>query len=156
MLFSPIALRGATVRNRLWVSPMCKYSAVDGVVNAWHQKWLGSLATGGHGLVMTEATAVSPVGRHSLHDAGMRRDDHAAAWAPIVEFGRSHGATMAIQLAHAGRKASTHRPWEGRAPLTAADGGWTPVAPSARAHDGLVVPHAPSATVRPSPPAPLA
>jgi len=86
---------------------MCQYSANDGLANARHMQWLGSLATGGHGLVFTEATAVSPVGRHSLHDAGIWRDDHIAAQAPIVEFCRSYGATMGMQIAHAGRKAAT-------------------------------------------------
>ena len=77
LLFSPLTIRDVRIKNRLWVSPMCQYSANDGVVNAWHMQWLGSLATGGHGLVFTEDTAVSPIGRHSLSDAGMWRDDHA-------------------------------------------------------------------------------
>ncbi|MEY4009963.1 MAG: hypothetical protein RLZZ93_655 [Actinomycetota bacterium] len=89
-LFSPVTFRDVEVKNRLWVSPMCQYSADDGVVNAWHMQWLGSLAVGGFGLVVTEATAVNPVGRHSLADAGLWRDDHVDAWAPVVEFGRSH------------------------------------------------------------------
>lgn len=102
LLFSPMSVRDVRIKNRLWISPMCQYSAEDGVVNAWHMQWLGSLATGGHGLVFTEATAVSPVGRHSLNDAGIWRDDHVAAWAPVVEFCRSYGATMGIQIAHDG------------------------------------------------------
>jgi 2,4-dienoyl-CoA reductase-like NADH-dependent reductase (Old Yellow Enzyme family) len=121
---------------------MCQYSAEDGLANAWHMQWLGSLATGGHGLVFTEATAVSPVGRHSLNDAGMWRDDHVTAWAPIVEFCRSYGATMGIQLAHAGRKAATRPPWLGRSPLSREEGGWQTVAPSEVPHDGLPAPHA--------------
>ena len=140
LLFSPLSIRDVRIKNRLWISPMCQYSADDGVVNAWHMQWLGSLATGGHGLVFTEATAVSPIGRHSLHDAGIWRDDHIAAWAPIVEFGRSYGATMGIQIAHAGRKAGTRPPWQGRAHLTAEEGGWQSVGPSAVAHDGLPAP----------------
>ncbi len=93
---------------------MSQYSANDGIVNDWHMQWLGSLAVGGHGLVMTEATAVSPVGRLSLHDTGLWRDDHVDAWKPIVEFCRSYGATMGVQLAHAGRKAGTgQHGWEG-------------------------------------------
>ncbi len=130
MLFSPISIRGVEFKNRLWVSPMCQYSAVDGVVNAWHMQWLGSLAIGGHGLVMTEATAVHPVGRHSLEDAGMWRDDHIAAWAPIVEFAHQHGAIIGMQLAHAGRKAGTLPPWLGRRELSSDEGGWTSVGPS--------------------------
>ena len=121
---------------------MCQYSANDGIVNAWHMQWLGSLATGGHGLVFTEATAVSPVGRHSLNDAGLWRDDHVAAWAPIVDFCRQYGATMGVQLAHAGRKAATRPPWLGRSPLTPDEGGWETIGPSDTPHDGLPVPHA--------------
>ena len=141
LLFSPITIRDVEIKNRLWISPMCQYSADDGVVNAWHQQWLGSLAIGGHGLVFTEATAVNPIGRHSLKDAGLWRDDHVDAWSPIVEFCRSHGATMGVQLAHAGRKAATRPPWEGRTPLSREEGGWTAVGPSAVAHEGLPVPH---------------
>ena len=130
VLFSPITFRDVTIKNRLWISPMCQYSAEDGVANAWHMQWLGSLAVGGHGLVMTEATAVHPVGRHSLHDTGLWRDDHVSAWAPIVEFCHSYGATMGVQLAHAGRKAGTRPPWMGRTELTAEEGGWESVGPS--------------------------
>ena len=142
LLFSPISIRNVRIKNRLWISPMCQYSAADGLANAWHMQWLGSLATGGHGLVFTEATAVSPVGRHSLNDAGIWRDDHVTAWAPIVEFCRSYGATMGIQLAHAGRKAATRPPWLGRSPLSREEGGWQTVAPSEVPHDGLPAPHA--------------
>lgn len=131
MLFSPISFRDVEIKNRLWISPMCQYSAKDGVVNEWHMQWLGSLAVGGHGLVMTEATAVNTIGRHSLHDAGLWRDEHVDAWKPIVDFCHSHGTTMAVQLAHAGRKAGTRTPWEGRAELTAEEGGWESVGPSA-------------------------
>ena len=142
LLFSPITFRDIEIRNRLWVAPMCQYSAEDGVVNAWHMQWLGSLATGGHGLVMTEATAVHPVGRHSLLDAGLWRDDHVDAWAPIVSFCRSYGATMAVQLAHAGRKAGTQPPWTGRAELTPEQGGWESVGPSPIPADGHTPPRA--------------
>ena len=141
-LFSPVTFRDVEVKNRLWVSPMCQYSADDGVVNAWHMQWLGSLAVGGFGLVVTEATAVNPVGRHSLADAGLWRDDHVDAWAPVVEFGRSHGATMAVQLAHAGRKAGTRPPWMGRTHLSTEEGGWQSVGPSAVAAEGLPAPRA--------------
>lgn len=130
LLFSPITIRDVTFKNRLWISPMCQYSAVDGVANAWHMQWLGSLAIGGHGLVMTEATAVNPVGRHSLQDAGIWRDDHVDAWKPIVDFVHDHNAVIGTQLAHAGRKAGTCPPWLGRKELTAEEGGWTSVGPS--------------------------
>ena len=130
LLFSPITIRDVKFKNRLWISPMCQYSADDGVVNAWHMQWLGSLAIGGHGLVMTEATAVHPVGRHSLQDAGIWRDDHVTAWAPIVEFAHQHGAVIGMQIAHAGRKAGTRPPWLGRKELTPDEGGWTSVGPS--------------------------
>ncbi len=140
MLFSPVKIRGTEIKNRLWISPMCQYSADDGFVNDWHMQWLGSLAVGGHGLVMTEATAVSTVGRHSLFDAGLWRDEHVDAWKPVVEFCKSYGATMGVQLAHAGRKAGTRPPWLGRTPLTAEEGGWAPVGPSAIAAEGQPVP----------------
>ena len=140
LLFSPMSVRDVRIKNRLWISPMCQYSAEDGMVNAWHMQWLGSLATGGHGLVFTEATAVSPVGRHSLNDAGIWRDDHVAAWAPVVEFCRSYGATMGIQIAHAGRKAGTRPPWLGRTHLSDEEGGWQSIGPSPVPHDGLPAP----------------
>lgn len=139
-LFAPITIRGIEIKNRLWISPMCQYSADDGFVNDWHMQWLGSLAVGGHGLVMTEATAVSTVGRHSLFDAGLWRDEHVEAWKPVVNFCRSYGATMGVQIAHAGRKAGTRTPWQGRAPLTPEEGGWLPVGPSAIAAEGQPVP----------------
>src|SRR5690606_274310 len=107
---SPDAL---TVRNRLWISPMCQYSvaARDGVPTDWHLVHLGQLAVGGAGLVMTEATAVSPEGRISPQDTGIWDAAQTRAWARIATFVRSHGAVAAIQLAHAGRKASTYAPW---------------------------------------------
>lgn len=120
---------------------MCQYSAEDGFVNDWHMQWLGSLAVGGHGLVMTEATAVSTVGRHSLFDAGLWQDDHVEAWKPVVNFCRSHGATMGVQIAHAGRKGGTQPPWLGRGSLTEEEGGWTTVGPSAIPAEGQPVPH---------------
>ena len=146
-LFEPLTLRGATSRNRIWVAPMCQYSAADsgpavGAPTDWHLVHLGARAVGGAGLVMTEATAVSPEGRISPHDTGIWNDEQAAAWAGIASFVRSQGALAAIQLAHAGRKASTHRPWEGRGVVPAAEGGWTPVGPSATAYPGLGEPAA--------------
>jgi len=132
-LFRPFQVRGVTLRNRLVVSPMCQYSceARDGLATDWHLVHLGSRAVGGAGLVFTEAAAVSPEGRISPEDLGFWSDAHAAALAPTVRFVREHGAAMGIQFAHAGRKASTTRPWEGHRGLTDAEGGWTPIAPSA-------------------------
>lgn len=136
-LFSPFDLRGVTVRNRVWVSPMCEYSAVAGVPNDWHLVHLGSFARGGAGLVFTEATAVSPEGRISPSDTGIWNDVQRAAWSRIVEFVHGQGAVAGIQLAHAGRKASTLPPFEGRGPISDEDGGWQPVAPSPVGFPGL-------------------
>ncbi|NMO88194.1 NADH:flavin oxidoreductase/NADH oxidase [Actinomycetospora sp. TBRC 11914] len=141
-LFTPITLRGTTVRNRIWVAPMCQYSATDGLPDDWHLVHLGQFAAGGAGLVMTEASAVVPEGRISPQDAGIWNDEQVAAWRRIVDFLHARGATAAMQLAHAGRKASTIRPWEGSGPVTADDGGWTPVAPSAEAFADYTEPHA--------------
>ena len=137
-LFTPITLRDVTVRNRVWVSPMCQYSAVDGVPNDWHLVHHGSFARGGAGLVFTEATAVAPEGRISPEDTGLWNDEQQAAWARIVDFVHGQGAAAGIQLAHAGRKASTYPPFaEHRGPVPDEDGGWTPVAPSDVAFPGL-------------------
>ena len=135
VLFSPLQQRGLVLRNRIAVSPMCQYSAVDGLPDAWHLVHLGSRAVGGAGLVMTEAAAVSPEGRISPEDAGLWNDAQRDAWAPIAEFLRAQGAAPAIQLAHAGRKASTHAPWRGRGAVPVEAGGWQVVAPSAQAYD---------------------
>ncbi len=141
-LFSPIRLQDLTVRNRVWVAPMCQYSAVDGVPNDWHLVHLGSFARGGVGLVMTEATAVSPEGRISPADTGIWSDEQRDSWARIVEFVHGQGAAAAMQLAHAGRKASTRPPFEGRGPVAPEEGGWTTVGPSAEAFPGLPAPDA--------------
>jgi 2,4-dienoyl-CoA reductase-like NADH-dependent reductase (Old Yellow Enzyme family) len=129
VLFSPLRLRGLEFRNRIFVSPMCQYSCVDGVPTDWHLVHLGSRAVGGAALVMAEASAVEPVGRISPSDAGIWSEAHAQAWAPVARFIRARGAVPAIQLAHAGRKASTAAPWDGGGPLKS--GGWTPVGASA-------------------------
>ncbi|WP_298134667.1 NADH:flavin oxidoreductase/NADH oxidase [Acidiferrobacter sp.] len=129
-LFSPFRLRSQTFRNRIFVSPMCQYSSVDGFPTAWHLVHLGSRAAGGAGLVIMEATAVSPEGRISPGDQGLWSDDHTQALKPIVQFIQSQGAAAGIQIAHAGRKASTDAPWRGGGPLTPAQGGWTVMAPS--------------------------
>ena len=141
-LFSPITLREVTVRNRVWVSPMCEYSATDGVPNDWHLVHLGSFARGGVGLVFTEATAVVPEGRISPADTGIWNDEQQQAWTRIVSFLHGQGATAGIQLAHAGRKASSKAPWEGRGVVPDEEGGWEPVAPSAVAFPGLREPRA--------------
>ena len=131
-LFRPVRLRSLTVPNRVWVSPMCQYSADgrDGMPTDWHLVHLGALAQGGAGLVMTEATAVSPEGRISAWDLGIWNDAQRDALARIVDFVHDRGAVAAIQLAHAGRKASTLPEWKGHGSQSLEDGGWTTVAPS--------------------------
>src|SRR5580692_551729 len=141
-LFSPFRVREIELRNRIVVSPMCEYSAKEGHPQPWHLVHLGSRAIGGAGLVFTEASAVEERGRISAADTGIYEDSHVASWRPIVEFIREHGAVPGIQLAHAGRKASTAAPWTGGKPVSVEDGGWEPVAPSALAFDsGYTVPH---------------
>jgi len=140
-LLDPITLRSLTVRNRVWLSPMCQYSAVDGVPNDWHLVHLGARATGGFGLVLTEAAAVLPEGRISPQDAGIWNDEQVSAWRRIFDFVHAQGAAVGVQLAHAGRKASTYRPWaDATGSVPAGDGGWTTSAPSAVAFDGYDVP----------------
>ncbi len=129
-LFSPLKLRDLTFRNRIFVSPMCQYSSPDGIPTDWHLVHLGTRAVGGAGLVMVEATAVSPQGRISPDDSGMWNDGHALAFQRITQFIRGQGAAVGIQLAHAGRKASTDLPWRGGGPLGPDKRGWTPIAPS--------------------------
>jgi 2,4-dienoyl-CoA reductase-like NADH-dependent reductase (Old Yellow Enzyme family) len=143
VLFSPLRLRGLELRNRVAMSPMCQYSSSDGFPNDWHAVHLGSRAVGGVGLVLTEATAVSPEGRISPGDAGIWSDAHADAWAPIARLVKARGAAVAMQLAHAGRKASTHVPWQGGGEVPEREGGWPVVAPSAlRFADGYPSPRA--------------
>jgi 2,4-dienoyl-CoA reductase-like NADH-dependent reductase (Old Yellow Enzyme family) len=139
-LFSTYKLRDVEFRNRVFVSPMCQYSSRDGLPNDWHLVHLGSRATGGAALVTVEATAVSPEGRISPGDTGIWADAHTLAFKPIAAFIKSQGAVPAIQLAHAGRKASTDVPWRGGKPLGEAEGGWQTLAPSAVAFDGYAVP----------------
>lgn len=142
-LFEPLPIGDVVLRNRIAVSPMCQYSAVDGVPNDWHLVHLGSRAVGGAGLVLSEATAVSPEGRILPADTGLWNEVQTDAWARIAAFVREQGAVAGVQLAHAGRKASTNLPWRGGKPLSAAHGGWTPQAPSALAFgDGYAVPQA--------------
>lgn len=129
-VLSPLTIRGVTLRNRIAMSPMCQYSSVDGFANDWHLVHLGSRAAGGAGLVMVEATAVTPEGRITARDMGLWSDEQIEPLARIARFVESQGAVPAIQLAHAGRKASTQPPWLGGAVVLPEDGGWTPVGPS--------------------------
>jgi 2,4-dienoyl-CoA reductase-like NADH-dependent reductase (Old Yellow Enzyme family) len=134
-LFTPLTLREGTLRNRVGVSPMCQYSSVDGLANDWHLVHLGAFATGGAGLILTEATAVLPEGRISPQDLGIWSDAHIPLLERVVAFGKAQGAVMGIQLAHAGRKASTKPPWAGGGAVAVAGGGWENVmAPSAIAY----------------------
>ena len=130
-LFTPLSLGSLTLRNRLAVASMCQYSADEGVPNDWHFVHLGSRAVGGAGLILTEATAVCPQGRISPQDTGLWNEAQGAAWRRIVDFVHAQGAAIGVQLAHAGRKASTDQPWRGGKPLAADAGGWPPEAPSA-------------------------
>lgn len=129
-LFTPFTIRSVTVRNRIFMSPMCQYSCTDGIPNDWHLVHYGSRAVGGAGLVMVEATAVSPEGRISPHDCGIWNDRQTEAFKSITRFIKAQGAVPAIQLAHAGRKASTGHPSSGGGPLPREQGGWQPLAPS--------------------------
>lgn len=143
MLFSPLTLRGVTLRNRIAVSPMCQYSAREGQATDWHLVHLGARAAGGAGLVLTEACAVAPQGRISPADLGVWDDAQVAGLARLTEIIRSQGAVPGIQLAHAGRKASTAVPWEGGGPLAPAQGGWEVVGPAEEPFDaGHPTPHA--------------
>jgi len=130
VLFSPLKLREVLFRNRVFMSPMCQYSSRDGLPTDWHLVHLGSRAVGGAGLVMVEATAVSPEGRLSPGDCGIWSDAHAEAFKRIAAFVAEHGAVPGIQLAHAGRKASTDLPWSGGEPIPPERGGWQPIGPS--------------------------
>lgn len=145
-LFAPLSVRDLTARNRIWLSPMCQYScfAGDGVPTDWHLVHLGSHAVGGFGLILTEAAAVVPEGRISPEDAGLWNDTQLAAWRRIVDFVHEQGTPIGVQLAHAGRKASTYSPFHptGEGSVPAAEGGWETVAPSALAFEGYAAPRA--------------
>lgn len=130
LLFQPIQIKSIQLKNRIVMSPMCMYSSVDGFANDWHLVHLGSRAVGGVGLVITEATAVSPEGRISPDDLGIWKDEHIAELKKITSFLEAHGSVPGIQLAHAGRKASTLNPWKGYRVLTPEEGAWQTVAPS--------------------------
>jgi 2,4-dienoyl-CoA reductase-like NADH-dependent reductase (Old Yellow Enzyme family) len=142
-LFQPIDLRSLTLANRIVVSPMCQYSSLDGFATDWHLVHLGSRAVGGAGLVFTEAAAVTAEGRISPQDLGVWKDDHIAALRRITAFLHSQGSAAGIQLAHAGRKASTAAPWLGEGAVTPPEGGWEPVGPTTEAFtDTYPVPRA--------------
>src|ERR1039458_8454001 len=143
-LFDPLSIRDVTLPNRIVVSPMCEYSSTDGFANDWHLVHLGSRAVGGAGLILTEAAAVTPEGRISPEDLGIWNDDHIEFLARITRFIHSQGSVAGIQLAHAGRKASTYRPWDGKGAVPEAAGGWkNVVAPSAVPFaDNFPMPHA--------------
>ena len=142
-LFEPLTLRGLTLSNRLIVSPMCQYSSIDGLANDWHLVHLGSRAVGGASLVFTEATAVTAEGRISPQDLGIWSDAHLDGLRRVTAFVHSQGSAAGIQLAHAGRKASTLAPWFGDGAVPAGDGGWEPVAPTSQAFaDTYPVPRA--------------
>ncbi|CAH0123509.1 NADH:flavin oxidoreductase/NADH oxidase [Microbacterium foliorum] len=141
ILFSPLSIRSVTFRNRLWVSPMCMYSAIDGVVQEWHHTHLVQFASGGAGLIVAEAAGVVPEGRISPQDVGLWSDEQRDAWMPIVSAIHARGAKAGIQLAHAGRKASTWWPWaEHQGSVPRSEGGWTTTAPSAIAYEGFAEP----------------
>lgn len=130
-LFQPYRLKDVVLRNRVVVSPMCQYSSENGFPNDWHLVHLGSRAVGGAGLVIVEATAVSPEGRISPGDSGIYLDDHVVPFARIARFMKQHGAVSGMQIAHAGRKASANKPWEGDDHIFAVPPGWETIAPSA-------------------------
>ena len=148
LLFQPLELRGVRLRNRIVVSPMCQYSAQDGHVSDWHLVHLGKFAQGGAGVVFVEATAVEKRGRITHGDTGIWEDAHIAGLSRVAQFLKSQGAVPALQLAHAGRKASMARPWYGNGPLTQADldrgdKPWSTIAPTDTPIDsGWIVPRA--------------
>ena len=134
LLFQPLTIRNITLKNRIAVSPMCQYSSPDGFATDWHLVHLGSRAAGGAGLIIVEATAVSPEGRISPGDLGIWKNEHIDFLKRITAFVESQGSVPAIQLAHAGRKASHHVPWKGNKSLTVEEGAWQTIAPSAIPH----------------------
>jgi 2,4-dienoyl-CoA reductase-like NADH-dependent reductase (Old Yellow Enzyme family) len=140
-LFDSLHIRNLEIPNRVWVSPMCQYSAVDGLIGEWHRIHLGSFATGSAGLIFVEATGVVPEGRISLGCPGIWNDEQAKAFQPIIKFAHSMGSTIGIQLAHAGRKGSTMLPWDDHVVAEKNEGGWETVAPSPIGYKGLTIPH---------------
>lgn len=143
-LFEPIRVRNLDIRNRIWLPPMCQYSCenLDGVVGDWHLVHYGARAAGGFGMVIAEASAVLPEGRITPWDAGIWNDEQAKAWGHVNRIIHQHGAKSAIQLAHAGRKASIYREWSGTGSMTEAQGGWETVGPTDEAFTGYKAPRA--------------
>ena len=142
-LFDPLPLRGLTLSHRIFVSPMCQYSSIEGFATDWHFVHLGSRAVGGAALVFTEATAVTADGRISPEDLGIWNDNHIDQLARIAAFVRGQGSVAGLQLAHAGRKGSTAAPWNGGSGVPPASGGWQPVGPTSDSFTaGYPVPHA--------------
>src|SRR2546423_764459 len=141
-LFQPLKIRSLILKNRIVVSPMCQYSSDDGFANDWHLVHLGSRAVGGAALIIAEATAISPEGRITLKDLGIWKEEHVEYLKRITSFIETNGSIPGIQLAHAGRKASHHRPWEGAGALTDEEGAWETVAPSSIPYkEGEPIPH---------------
>jgi 2,4-dienoyl-CoA reductase-like NADH-dependent reductase (Old Yellow Enzyme family) len=130
-LFTPLKIKDISLKNRIAISPMCQYSSVDGFANDWHLVHYGSLAVGGSGLIIQEASAVSPEGRITPGDLGIYSDEHIEKLRQITRFIEGHGAVPGIQIAHAGRKGSCRLPWEGGTQLDLQEGGWETIAPSA-------------------------
>ena len=141
MLFTPLKIRDLEIPNRIWLSPMCQYSAKDGVPNNWHLVHLGRFATGKVGLIMTEASGISPAARSTLMDTGIWNDEQVIAWQEIVNFVHAQGSKIGIQLWHAGQKGSTGAPWQGQNYVPEEQGGWQAVAPSEIAFGKLPTPH---------------
>ncbi|MEO7348446.1 MAG: NADH:flavin oxidoreductase/NADH oxidase [Terrimesophilobacter sp.] len=141
-LFEPITINGLTVPHRLWVAPMCMYSSVDGHPDDWHMVHYGTFAIGRAGLIMTEATAVSPEGRISPDDAGLWNEGHTKAWRRVVDFVHGMDSLIGMQLSHAGRKASTYPPSRGRGYVPPAEGGWKTVGPTTLPFAPFAVPAA--------------
>lgn len=143
-LFEPIRLRDLEIRNRIWLPPMCQYSCEnqDGTVGDWHRVHYAARAVGGFGMIIAEASAVSPEGRITPWDAGIWNDEHTLAWKSVVDLIHQHGAKAAIQLAHAGRKASIYREWSGSGSMTEAQGGWQSLGPTDEAFEGYKAPRA--------------
>ena len=141
-LFDPLTIGAVTFQNRVWVSPMCQYSAIDGFVGEWHRAHLNSFATGAPGLIMVEASGVVPEGRISIGCPSINDEAHALAFKPMIDFAHLHNVKMGIQLAHAGRKASTMRPWDDHHMAENEEGGWQSVSSSAIAFDGYPEPRA--------------
>lgn len=140
-LFTPLKIRELEIPNRIWLSPMCQYSAQDGVPNNWHLVHLGQFAIGKVGLIMTEASAISPASRSTLMDTGIWNDEQVIAWREITDFVHMQGAKIGIQLWHAGQKGSTGSPWQGQNYVPKEQGGWQAVAPSEVAFGKLPTPH---------------